>query len=299
MSFRCIMIESSAHLYVRNEQLLIRTDAEHSIPLEDISALMLENRQSVISVAALSRLGQNGCAVYVCDEKHIPCAVLEPYQQHSRALEVLRRQIDATEPMKKRLWQKVVKAKIRNQARCLDLCGMSEGAQLVYSMVPRVRSGDTENVEAVAAQTYFRTLFGNEFSRGSQDGRNAGLNYGYAILRGYVARTLSVYGLIPTLGIHHCSTLNAFNLADDLMEPFRPIIDLLIYNNVLPDDELNPEIKRMLFNCLNLDVISGGKHYSAAYAIERMVHSLSRVLSDKTAALELPELVALAMHRYE
>ncbi len=112
MSFRCIMIESSAHLSVRNEQLLIRTDAEHSVPIEDITALMLENRQSVISVAALSQLGQNGCAVFICDEKHIPCAVLEPYQQHSRALEVLRRQIDATEPMKKRLWQSVVKAKM-------------------------------------------------------------------------------------------------------------------------------------------------------------------------------------------
>ncbi len=299
MAFRNVIVENPASLSVRSDQLVIRTDAEHTLAIEDISALLLESRQSTITTAALSRLGQCGCAVFVCDEKHMPCAVLTPYQQHSRTLTVLRGQLDATEPAKKRLWQAVVRAKIRNQARCLQLVEVLEGAEHLFGVAERVRSGDADNAEAAAAQYYFRALFGEGFFRADDNGVNAGLNYGYAVLRGCIARSLAVYGFQPALGIHHRSGLNSFNLADDLIEPFRPVIDLLVSQALTPDDALTPPVKRILFNCLNLDILSGGHHHSVAYAIERTVRSLGTALTEKGAELILPELLPTAQHRYE
>ena len=299
MAFRHILIESPARISVRREQLVIHTDSEHTVALEDISALLLENRQSTITAAALSRLGQSGCAVFVCDEKHLPCAVLTSYHQHSRELAVVRKQMEASEPLKKRLWQSVVVAKIRNQALCMTLSGKQSEGDVLLHMAGRVKSGDTGNVEAVAAQAYFPALFGNGFSRGDESGINAGLNYGYAILRGCMARTLAVYGFLPVLGLHHHSVLNDFNLADDLMEPFRPVIDMLILQNMREEDTLAPEKKRLLFNCLNLDILSGGQHHSVNYAMDRLVQSLVRSLSEGKPGLILPELLETRQHRYE
>ena len=159
MAFRNVIIESPARLSLKNEQLVVHTDREHSLPVEDLSALLLENRQSTVTAAALSRLGQCGCALFVCDEKHMPCAVLTPFSQHSRALTAARNQLEATEPLKKRLWQALVRAKIENQAACLRLSGKERDAARLAGMLPRLRSGDPENVEATAAQHYFPALF--------------------------------------------------------------------------------------------------------------------------------------------
>lgn len=299
MAFRNIIVESPAVISLRREQLIIRTDSDHSVAIEDISALLLESRQTTITTAALSRLGQCGCAVFICDEKHLPCAVLTPYQQHSRGLPVVRMQIAMTEPAKKRLWQSIVKTKILNQAICLHLTGHASQAETLRAMAERVRSGDSENVEAAAAQFYFPVLFGEGFTRGEDNGTNVRLNYGYAVLRGCIARYLAVYGFLPSLGLHHRSTLNAFNLADDLIEPFRPVVDLLVVRSITEDEELSPPQKRLLFNCLNLDILSGKQHHSVSYAIERLVQSLSRSAERPEAGLILPTLLETEQHRYE
>lgn len=299
MAFRNVIIESPARISLRNEQLVIHTDADHSIAPEDISALLLESRQSTVTVAALSLLGQRGCAVFVCDEKHMPCAILQPFSQHSRTLSVLRTQLDASEPLKKRLWQAVVREKVRNQGLCLKMVGQEAIAERLFSFLVQIRSGDSSNVEARAAQLYFPALFGRGFVRGVDNGINAGLNYGYAILRGCIARMLAVYGFQPALGIHHRSEVNSFNLADDLIEPFRPMIDLLVYQNIRRDDELTSQHKRLLFNSLNLDVLIGSKHHSVAYAVELAVQSLSSALAAGQAELMLPELQPTKQHRYE
>ena len=299
MAFRNLIVESAARISVRNRQLIIHTECDHSVPLEDISALLLESRQSSITTAALSQLGQCGCAVFVCDEKHIPCAVLTPYHSHSRELSVLRSQMEATEPKKKRLWQDIVKSKIQNQALCLELSGMADQSKAMKDMLSRVHSGDSGNTEATAAQYYFPSLFGTGFTRNRETILNAALNYGYAILRGCVARTLAVYGFLPNLGLHHRSALNAFNLADDLIEPFRPVVDLLVKQNITDDAAFMPSHKRMLFNCLNLDIDSGGQYHSVNYAIEREVQSLGRALAEKEARLVLPRLLPTKQHRYE
>lgn len=299
MAFRNIIIESPAHIRVDGGRLIVHTDRDHHIPLEDISALLLESERSTITTAALSRLGQCGCAVYICDEKHMPCAVLTPYQQHTRSLTVLGTQLAATGPRKKQLWQAIVKAKLTNQALCLSLCGNAQASDRLNALSVRVRSGDSDNAEATGAQLYFPALFGEGFTRSADHGINAALNYGYAILRGAMARYLAVYGFLPTLGLHHRSTLNSFNLADDLMEPFRPVVDRLVYVAFQDVTELTPAVKRQLFNCLNLDILSGTQHHSVSYAMERLVQSLGRSLEDGSKPLTLPRLLELQQHRYE
>lgn len=182
---------------------------------------------------------------------------------------------------------------------CLQLTEHTAEADTLRTMIDRVRSGDSENVEATAAQLYFPALFGQGFIRGEENGINAGLNYGYAILRGCIARHLAVYGFLPTLGLHHRSTLNAFNLADDLIEPFRPVVDLLVSRSIAAEDELTPPQKRLLFNCLNLDILSGRQHHSVAYAVERLVQSLGRAMERPETKLTLPTLLESEQHRYE
>lgn len=299
MAYRNIIIESAAHVSIERNRLTVRTDQVHHIPLEDISALLLESRQSTITTAALSQLGQCGCAVYFCDEKHLPCAVLTPYQQHSRSLTILRSQLDVTEPRKKQLWQSIVQAKLNNQSKCLQLEQLETPAQSLLSFSHRVRSGDPDNPEATGAQLYFPSLFGASFTRNQECGINSALNYGYAILRGAMARYLCVYGYLPAFGLHHRSTLNAFNLADDLMEPFRPVVDRLVCLSIPDQDPLTPHYKRQLFNCLNLEILSGGQRHSVSYAMERLVQSLGKALQSKEQALLLPELLELRQHRYE
>ena len=184
MSYRCVIVSNPAHISTRSEQLVVETDERHTVPIEDISALMLESRRATLSAAALSALAQNGTAVFVCDEKHLPCGVLLPYAQHSRQLAAARAQLSLTLPAKKRFWQQLVTAKIDNQAECLALCGKTQEAAFLHSRARAVTSGDKDNLEAAAAAYYFPALFGTGFTRSADDGRNAALNYGYAILRG-------------------------------------------------------------------------------------------------------------------
>lgn len=184
MAYRCVIVSNPAHISTRSEQLVVETDERHTVPIEDISALMLESRRATLSAAALSALAQNGTAVFVCDEKHLPCGVLLPYAQHSRQLAAARAQLSLTLPAKKRFWQQLVTAKIDNQAECLALCGKTQEAAFLHSRARAVTSGDKDNLEAAAAAYYFPALFGTGFTRSADDGRNAALNYGYAILRG-------------------------------------------------------------------------------------------------------------------
>ena len=300
MAYRNIFIENPAKISMRNRQLLIETDRIHSVPIEDISAILIENQRSVITSAALSSLGESGVAVYCCDQKHMPCAVLTPFSNHSRELSVLKSQLECREPLKKRLWQSIVQTKIGNQAKCLEIYGKNDEALIISAFVEKVQSGDTKNIEAAAALKYFPLLFGNTFYRSNDDVINSSLDYGYAILRGCIARTLAVYGFQPALGLHHRSELNHFNLADDLIEPFRPLIDLMVISmEEFHGDEFTPDCKKILFSCLSMEILSGDQHHSVSYAIERLVKSLTRSLSIDKNELCLPELLPLKLHTYE
>ena len=299
MEFRSVFIANPAQVSVRREQLVIQQAQEVTIPLEDIASLLVESQAVVISSAALQKLARWGVTVYFCDEKHLPAALLLPVNRHSRQLKLLKAQIAMSKPMQKRLWQAVVKNKIQNQAKCLELLGRP-GAQDLRELARTVRPGDPDNCEATAAAWYFPALFGPSFTRGTDCLTNAALNYGYAILRGAVARNLSIHGLEPCLGIFHHSELNQFNLADDLMEPYRPLVDLYVASNRRNDGEgLTPPLKQQLFYLTNYVVQQNGKRYRMISAVGRMVESFARVAVQESKGLELPELRPLESYQYE
>lgn len=301
MAYRNLMITNPARLSVRRQQLLIATDIERTVPIEDILTVMLENPQITITAATLSKLAEDGVLVFVCDEKHLPSAIFTPAYQHSRRLSVLQHQLAQSKPAQKQLWQQIICQKIANQARCLEL--LDKDAQPLHAMLPKVRSGDTTNVEATAAVYYFAALFGADFIRRDGSLVNGALNYGYSLLRGLVARALAIYGFEPSLGLHHHNALNAFNLADDLLEPFRPLVDLYVAGSEMftmaEDDSLSPEMKQGLYQLLSMTVASGGERHAVHYAVERAVKSLSTCLMQGSGQLLLPELLPLALHSYE
>ncbi len=300
MPYRNLMISSNAHLKIKDEQLLITTDATHSIPIEDINSVLIENRQSTITIATLAKLAQDGVTVYVCDEKHTPCAIMMPFAQNSRQYGMVKLQENMSLPLQKQLWQQIVKCKILNQAICLELNNQIETSKHLRSLAQNVNSGDSKNTEAVAAAAYFKALFGNSFSRNNEsDLRNAALNYGYAIIRGHIARLIASYGFLPMKGIHHKNELNAYNLADDFIEPFRPVVDLFISHEPLNNEFLTPQLKQKLYNLLNMDIKIMQQYHSVAYAAEKMIQSFTRCCQKTAKEMLLPTLVALRQHTYE
>ena len=301
MPFRNLVIQNEASLSLKNKQLRVRTEtADATIPIEDIDTILVENRQTILSTALMGALAQSGVALFICDEYHMPCAVLEPFAQHSRGLEIAQNQLNLTQPAKKQMWKQVVTAKINNQAKCLLLCGMEDSAKELSSIAKHVLSGDEGNAEGHAAAKYFPALFGDGFvRRDGDDARNSWLNYGYAIVRGCVARSLTVYGFLPMFGLQHHSTLNQFNLADDFIEPYRQVVDLFTATNATKDAHLTSAIKPQLVNLMNYDVLLDGKKYTLSYAIERTVQSFSAICAGRSKTLLLPELLPLALHAYE
>jgi CRISPR-associated protein Cas1 len=216
-------------LSLQDRQLLYEPEGSEAItvPIEDISVIILETKYAQITSALLTRLAESGTVLFSCGDNHIPTGAFFPFHKHSRYSEVADLQIGWSEPFKKRVWQEIVKQKISNQASFLKTIQIPEGENL-ERMSRRVQSGDAENQEAQAAKLYWESLF-TDFTREKNDWRNSCLNYGYAIMRGAVARSLVGAGLLPCLGLHHSSGLNAFNLADDIIEPFRAFVDRKVF----------------------------------------------------------------------
>lgn len=299
MAYRNLMIKSPANMKLCQKQLIIFTDKEYRIPLEDISSILIENRQATITMATLSSLAENNVTVFICNEKHLPCAVMIPFAQHSRTSLMLKYQEELSQPLRKQLWQQLVKSKINNQANCLELLGKKNTVKYLRNLTKNVLSGDTTNVEATAARYYFQNLFNDKFLRGNDlDVRNQFFNYGYAIMRGHIARLIATYGFIPMIGLHHKNELNSYNLADDFLEPFRPIVDLYVAG-VEDFYKLNSLHKRELFNLLNMDILINKQLHSVSYAAELMIQSFSRCCQNKSKELLLPQLIELRQHKYE
>ena len=204
-------------------------------------------------------------------------------------------------PLQKRLWQQIVIQKIKNQALCLGLL-KKPGYDELLNMCKEVQSGDRTHVEAKAAALYFRNMYGMGFSRGDDNIVNSALNYGYAIIRGMIARSVVCYGLEPSIGMFHCSELNSFNLVDDMIEPFRPIVDLYVSRNfdiAEVDTGLHPEIKKGLYGIINYDMSVKGEKRIISNCIDMLVSSYSSALQGQRAELDLPELMELQVHSYE
>ena len=301
MGFRNIKIDSHVKLSIKNQQLYIETDILRQIPLEDINCIIIENQTVTVSAYLLQKMADMGITVYVCDEKHLPNAVLLPMVRHSRHFKILKYQIEAGKPLQKRLWQQIVVRKSRNQALCLAYLDL-DGSEELMKMCKEVQSGDRTHVEAKAAAFYFKSLYGLGFSRGNDHVINSALNYGYAIVRGLIARSIVCYGLEPSIGVFHHSELNNFNLADDMIEPFRPLVDLYVsqnYDVAEIDSDLTPERKRDIFGIINYDMDVKGEKRIISNCIDMLVASYSSALQGKRSDLELPELMQLQVHSYE
>lgn len=292
MPYRNIFIANTAQLTAKNEQLVVENGETFSFPLEDIRCVLIEDFRTSISTALLSKFAEHGVTLLICNQKHLPTAMLCPINGYSRQLKQIRLQMLQTLPSKKNLWQQIVRKKIKNQAACLTILD-KEGGEALQNLANSVNSGDPANVEGRAAARYFKLLFGKDFTRGAETPLNAALNYGYALVRGVICRTICLYGLEPCLGIHHCSELNNFNLADDLIEPFRPFIDLVVARTLFDYDEFGTQDKAMLLKSLNATVIINGKKHSVADAIEISVQSYCECLAKKGALLILPTVIDL------
>lgn len=280
MGWRSLLISQPASLALQAGQLCLipAQGAGVRLPLEDLSIIVLESPEVVVTTALLSALAEAGVAVLTCDASHHPNGALLPYQPHSRAPRVQARQLALTLPRKKRLWQGIVRQKLINQATCLAAVDPACAAFLRLQ-ASRVSPGDPDNREATAASAYFVALFGPDFTRTQPRWTNAALNYGYAVLRAAIARSLVCHGFLPAFGVHHHSQLNAFNLADDLIEPLRPLIDQWVLaqpERNQPENPLTPMHKQALVQRLYADVGNQAGQSTALAAIDDMVQGLGR-----------------------
>ncbi|MBN6074352.1 type II CRISPR-associated endonuclease Cas1 [Aggregatibacter actinomycetemcomitans] len=304
MTWRSILISKGGKLSLKRNQLLLQQeDNEFTVPLEDIAIVIVENRETVITIPLLSAMALNGITLLSCDEQYLPCGQWLPFNQYHRQLKILKLQLEASQPLKKQLWQLIVRQKIRNQAFVLEQTQFLTQARRLLCMAKEVKSGDKENIEGQAALLYFQTAFGKTFRRIDENPINAHLNYAYTILRSAVARALVLYGWLPSLGLFHRSELNPFNLADDFIEPFRPIVDLLVWTlwkeNKLQRG-LTPTTKQTLIKVLNYQLQANGQVVNVLTSIERTTASLQNALMCKDPnLLKLPEMLPLAEHYYE
>lgn len=230
----------------------------------------------------------------------MPSGVIQTFNQHSRQKEVLELQLKLPKPLIKRIWQKIVIRKLENQAHCLQLLNKGEEANRLFTISRSVESGDRSNREAYGAKVYFTSAFGDGFQRREENTRNVALNYGYSIMRSLVARALVRYGFNPCFGVFHDSQTNAFNLADDFMEPLRAFVDVIVAMNVKEDDHWGAEIRKKLFEILNIEAVWNGEKQSVTNGVDKMIKSYATACRQTDASLlTLPELVNINTHTYE
>ena len=286
--------ERPARLRVENGLLVIEPDNadKTTLPLTDIAVLIVSHPQVSYTQAVLAGLARAGAAFVACDERHMPAAMLLPLERHSTQGERFQEQADAPLPTKKRLWQQIVQAKLRAQARVL--ANHAGGDHGLAAMAERVRSGDPENLEARAAQRYWPALFGPDFRRNPDlEDQNAFLNYGYGVLRATVARAICSAGLHPCLGLHHHNRYDAFRLADDLMEPYRPLVDRAVFEWVKATGQVYPvdkHAKNALLLALTERIEQEGESRTLFDLLSRSAASLAAVFMGERKDLLLPEL---------
>jgi CRISPR-associated protein Cas1 len=301
-----------AYLSMRNSQLVIklpeiekndtlpekfRRNSETAFPIEDLGVIVLDNKQITLTHGLIEKLLENNTALVTCDSSRMPVGLMLPLCGNKTQTEKFNAQIQATDPLKKNLWQQTVKAKIKNQIGALQKYRSCNTRNMDY-WASDVKSGDPDNYEARAAAYYWKEAFPqiNGFVRGRDENPpNNLLNYGYAILRAIVARALVSSGLLPTLGIHHHNRYNAYCLADDMMEPYRPFVDALIFSIVDKGesfDELSQSIKTQLLQIPVIDVVINNKKSPLMVAVSQTTSSLEQCFEGKLRKIKYPEFIS-------
>ena len=295
---RTLYFGNPAYLKTKNEQLVFESydDGEiKTLPIEDIGVLIIDHQQITITQALIAKLLENNVALITCDARHHPTGLLLNLDGNTLQSRKFAAQVDATLPLKKQLWQQTVSAKIDNQACMLE--SVQVGAKNLRNWAHEVKSGDSENHEAVAAAYYWKNIFAiyTDFRRDPEgEPPNNLLNYGYAILRAVTARNLVASGLLPTLGIFHKNQYNAYCLADDIMEPYRPFVDKVVWNIVRMNGkflDICTDMKKQLLGIPAMDVIINGEKSPLMVAVQKTTASLAKCFEGKTRKIIYPEFV--------
>lgn len=293
MAWKGLHLSRPAYLHTEHGSLSIefRDDLEPAkfrLPLEDLAWLVLDSPQILLNSSFLARCSHAGVMILGVDDKHLPCWTSLPWTRFHKQGEVMRLQLDVTLPRKKRLWQEIVRLKLLSQAAALEALDRKK-APHIRTLAAAVRSGDPDNYEARAAQLYFRNLLPDRpFKRHSDDLPNHMLDYGYAVIRAAIARQLCAVGFIPQLGLHHCGLANAYNLADDLIEPYRPFVDVLAIRNLAERPSTDPfllEDRRALVTILDRDVRVNGETVTLFHSISLTVASLKNAIREADPTL--------------
>lgn len=307
---RTLCFSNPIYLSLRNAQLVlhipevennktlpeaIKKEAERTIPIEDIGVVILDNRRITITSGAMEALLENNCAVITCNQKSMPVGLLLPLCGNTTQNERFRSQLEASLPLRKQLWQQTIKQKILNQEHVLRI-NTAQETKCMRVWSNDVRSGDSDNLEARAAAYYWRNVFTTypNFVR-DREGTppNNLLNYGYAILRAIIARALVGSGLLPTLGIHHHNRYNAYCLADDIMEPYRPYVDQLVLDIIqcnLEISDITRDLKMQLLGIPMLDVVINGKRSPLMIAAQQTTASLAKCFAGEIKRISYPEM---------
>lgn len=291
MSYRIVLIESECSVYLKLNNLIIdKGDGEVWIPLDDISMIVLDNLKIEFTVRLMSSLAEHNIGVIICDMEHLPIGFYSSYDNHSRISKNIGYQIEKDSDFYDSFWKQIVFEKITNQQKVLEYLNKNTAEKKMMQLANEIRDGDPSNREAHAAKIYFNLLMGTSFSRGNDDILlNSGLDYGYSIIRSYIARLCVGYGLNTQLGIHHKNEFNRFNLVDDLMEPCRPFVDLYAYLLLEKEDFFKMEHRRKLVNLLNHKVIYMGKKMFVGNMLEEYVAQYSALLMGKRESVVFPD----------
>ncbi|WP_369765421.1 type II CRISPR-associated endonuclease Cas1 [Flavobacterium sp. WC2429] len=294
---RTILVENKSSITTKNLQLVLKTETrETTIPIEDIGFLLLDNPEIYLSIPAMNLIIENNTAIIICGKNHLPNGMFLNLNSHHIQQEIFKNQIEASVPLKKKLWQQTIIEKIKNQGELLEK--LTNDKNTFDFLASKVLSGDTSNMEGVAAQFYWKHFPQPNLEKEGLkrerygDYPNNFLNYGYAILRAATARSLSGSGLLNTLGIHHKSKYNAFALADDIMEPFRPLVDEAVYKimNTHHEQELNTAIKAELLQILTRTVYFKDEKSPLMVALQKTASSLQQCFTGHRKKIKYPKL---------
>lgn len=299
---RTLYFGNPAYLSVKNSQLCVKKpntpeglEDHPTIPIEDIGIVVADHAQVTLTHTVITSLQENNAVIIWCGANHLPLAMTLPLMANDTYTQKVRYQIEASEPLKKQLWKQTITAKIQNQANLLRILGYK--TMHLNKMIPRISSGDAENYEGQAAAIYWNQILEKyEVTRGRHEGGpNALFNYGYAILRAVIARNLVGSGCLPVLGIHHTNKYNAYCLADDIMEPYRPIVDQYILNYIKDksslSDTLTLEDKAYLLNIPVLDISIQGKDSPLLVGAQRTTASLVKCYQGTARKILYPDLI--------
>lgn len=293
MGFRTLEISQAAEIHIKEGQLEITSvDGVAYIPIEDLNQIMVHGANIRLSTMDLSILSKNKVALMTLDEKYLPTAIVLPYEGHARQAKLMHAQVNTEDSKYLELWIQIIKQKISNQSKALSIIGLN-GVEKIAKYANSITEENVDYNEALAAKSYFN-YYHEGLNRRIEDPINSRLNYGYAVVRSAIARSLVSVGFHPTFGIHHDSQLNAFNLVDDLIEPYRAIVDLVAYENIGSNVQLSKTERRELSHVLHNACIVDDVKVNVMSAIDLMTESLKRIiLGASEESLKLPVILPI------